>query len=293
MKNSRYFFREALTIVRQTSRTILLGGVALVFVFLLVQLTFNAWCVGRLFSETLGDAARIDVYYDGNINPHVLGRVLEDVEDIPGVVSVTAIDAEEAYARMHAFLEQEADLLETLGENPFDPYLEVHVALNAAHDVATSLEQVKGVTYVRDNRALLERLNRLTQLLGAGSLIMVLAISTMAFVLTGQVVRSALDLHRETRRTLVLLGAPDRFIHTPFYMVGVSIPVLAALCAVGLSLPILSRSAIIASEIFAFSPIGGQGPPTTAIALGTVGFSIVLGLGATALTLKRETRATS
>ena len=127
----------------------------------------------------------------------------------------------QAKRRMSTLLGSESGMLSHLEENPFRPFLEVRFSLAVLEPLLATIEALPAVELVRDNRDVLETLLHLQSALQTAGLAIGGAVALFTIVLLSHIARVGVIHNRDQIRTLRLLGAPERHIAMPFFLLGI------------------------------------------------------------------------
>lgn len=264
----------------------LLSVLSLMMVFFILLLALTGWQVSTTLVDALSREAEVSVYYDRSLPQERVDGLATALKAVPGVTAVVPVTAEEAYDQMAAILGPEAEALTYFDENPFEAYYAVGVALSQVEPVVQQVKGLPDIAYVRDNLSILKKLDRLSLMIAGIGLLVAAAVGTATFIITAHIIREGVHSHRDQISTLKLLGAPDRFIGTPFVYAGL---LLATVSAVGAALcygAVMQAFSAGGHEILQFLPA----MDTNAILLRAVGvlgvFALAMGLAASLFGLR-------
>lgn len=285
-KNMGYFLGEVRTILLLNGFSSLLSLVSLILIFFVALLALGGWWVSADFVKALRNEAEISVYYSEALNPAAVDRLKTNISAVPGVTSVTAVDAAESYERMSAILGQDAKILGYLDENPFEAYFEVGIQLEKLDAVMKALEGMPDAEYVRDNQTVLQKLSAIASAVTALGIVTAGAVGISTFIITSHIIREGVHSHRGQISTLRLLGAPDWFIHAPFIMEGVLLTLMAAAFAGVLFTAFLGRMGAMLSVSVPFMPPVAYGTMIQTLLAGLMIASVLTGLLASLFGLK-------
>lgn len=229
-RNINYFVGEVRTIIRLNGISSILSVLSLSMIFLIAMIALSGWWISTDVVKALHEEAEISVYYDLTANTEI-ADLKKKIKSIKGVKGVFSIDAKKAYEQMEAFLEEDAEILSNFEENPFDPYLEVEIQIQELQPILVEIEKLPSVNYVRDNQTVLDKLQKIAQLIRVIGIGIAVAVSVSTFIITSHIIREGVHSHRNQINTLELLGAPDWFIRFPFVFEGVLITTTAGILA--------------------------------------------------------------
>ena len=233
LDNLAHHLRETIVLFRTNRVSNLLSLLSTVLVFLFLGLLLIGWRLSSFWVDMIRAEAEIQVFVAQEATPGRLEAVAGQLRLIDGVQMVRIVPAEEAGVRMGTLLGTQAAVLSYLDENPFRPFLELRISLDALDTILTRMQAMPLVELVRDNRDILERLVGMEQALRMAGLLFGGAVSLFTVVLLSHIARIGVVHNREQIRTLRLLGAPERHIATPFFLLGLLIGGGGGLLAAG------------------------------------------------------------
>ncbi len=230
-KNIDYFLKEIKTVLKLDLASNILSIISLGFIFFLLSLIVaGGWSVNYMI-DSIESQAEISVYYYENSD---IKEIQEDIQNINGVLQVVPINEDEAKDRMTEIMGEESRILELFDHNPFSPYIEVKIDLNNMDKVSSIIEKVQGVEFIRDNKAVLEKLKGISNVANLLGILVISAVSIATLVITSHIIRQGIYSNKEEINTLRLLGAPEGFITLPYVLEGLFMTLLAALLSVGM-----------------------------------------------------------
>ena len=285
-RNIKYYFDEVGTILKLNGLSSFLSIISLMLIFFITALTLSGWWLSNEFANALKDQAEISIYYPTNLNEFSLNTLVEEIQLIDGVKHLEQITAEDAYQNMSKILGQEAKILSQFEENPFEAYFEVSIELNKLDFVLEELKNVDKIEYVRDNRTVLEKIEKITTVVGIIGVIMTLAVGISTFIITSHIIREGVHAHRNQINTLQLLGAPDRFIQMPFIIEGTLLTFISGVFASALYVLFSLNFSKMTVGIFPFFPAVDKHALILIIGLSLMGASFILGITASLFGLK-------
>ncbi len=282
----RYYLGEVKTILKLNGLSSFLSVISLALIFFITTLTLSGWWLSTSFTEALKNEAEISAYYPEGLNHYAVETLIANIEKMDGVKSVKSISAKESFDQMSEILGQEAKILNQFDDNPFEAYLEIGIELDQLEPILTALEKNDQLEYIRDNRTILEKISRISGLVGLLGIIMSLAVGISTFIITSHIIREGVHAHENQINTLQLLGAPDIFINLPFIIEGVLLTFLAGILASGAYLGFATQIGNFTEGIIPFFPVINAQKILITISLGMVGISLILGLFASLFGLK-------
>jgi cell division transport system permease protein len=234
-KNTGYYATEAKNLFTLNTRSNVLSLVSTAMIFFILSLVIGGGFISQYVAQQMLGEADLNVYLSDPLDSNEAQRTKTSLEMISGVVTVTAVEASEAYGRMQQMLGEDAQVLSYFEANPFEGFFEVTIELSKLDTILVALNSKPGVSFVRDNRETLERLAQLGRLVKNLGAVVFVAVGVSALVIVSHLCRQAVHQHEAHMMTLYLLGAPRSFIITPFYILGVSSVLIGASTAVFLA----------------------------------------------------------
>ena len=289
-KNLGYYLHEVMTIFKLNRNSSILSIISLALIFFIALITVSGWFFSMRFSQVLKDEAEVSVYYEETLNAYALETLIDNIKNIDGVEVVNKVTADEAEYQMAVVLGEEANILDQFESSPFVPYLELEIDIKQIDPIVTAMRSLDHVTYVRDNQDILMKISSFSKLIGVIGLMMTLAVTFGTFIITSHIIREGVHAHANQINTLQLLGAPDRFINTPFYIEGIGISIVSGLIAIILFAFFSNLVAMMSEDILPFvTNINMQTNPLTISAVMLV-LVVVMGGLASAFGLKMITQ---
>ena len=230
MKNLKYHLKETRYLIKQQKLGTVLMLLSMVIMLLFLTTVISAVYITGDLVEIIKSEAEIDVYTTGGDDLAIRTRI----EAMGEGILATSISEEAAYEKMKTLLGEDENVLTYFDENPFEAYIEVKVPIDDASRLATQIQGLSGVEYVRDNRTVLEGVQTLSNTLTSGGVIVLIGVALGTFLIIAGVIRQSVYTYSEQIITMKLLGAPKRFIEVPFYLEGIILTLLSAFVAIGL-----------------------------------------------------------
>lgn len=282
--------REALLSFRRAPLLSLLSVTAIAFSLFAVSLFL---LVAFNLRETLrGIEERVEVvaYVTRGAPAEAITAVSQDIQAFPEVQIVNVVTQEEALVRAKTELVEFRDAYRDLQVNPLPASLEIRLkeGFRDARSVAAVAERVKGfdlVDDVRFGREWVERLDQLRNVTGIVGLSIGAAFAAIAIVIIGVTVRLTILQRAREIAIMRVVGATNWFIRGPFLLEGAIKGLLGGVTAVllaGAAWRLFRNSLGTAMQGLVFLD-GGT-------ILGIVLFGLVLGLGASLVSVGRHLR---
>ena len=230
-------------LIGEALRDLRRAGRAAVSAILLITLALAALGGFWLLSSNLGqavaqwrDRVRIMVYLRREPTPMEATALTEHVRAMPGVAAVRYTSKAAALASLKAALGKDANVVDSLPNNPLPASLEITPAADAAtpegaHALIARLAALPQVEEVAGSVDWIERLSQWQRLMatigiGLGAVLALAAILTVTTATT-------LVLHARRHETEImrLVGAPEHVVRLPLLMQGMMQGLLGAMVA--------------------------------------------------------------
>lgn len=237
ISNVGYFLKEVKTMIRLNLLSNILTLFSTGLIFFILAMIISGWWVSNHVVNVVQGEAEISVYLDEkivNTNSAVL-LMVESIKGIEGARTARVVDKDEAYRRMEEILGKEASVLTKFDDNPFSAFVELKINLDQIEPVLDKLNHMVGVEYVRDNRAVLDRLRNIAGVLRLVGFLVVVAVGISTLVIISHIIRLGISNNKEQISTLRLLGAPESFIALPFLLEGLLLTLGGSILAVSLA----------------------------------------------------------
>lgn len=252
LRNIGYYFSEVFTIFKLNKNSSILSILSLALIFFIALLTVSGWLFSMKFSDALKEEAELSVYYEETLNEYSLDTLIEQISQTEGVNKVNKVSAEDAARQMAIVLGEEAKILDQFDKNPFVPYLALEIDLEKIDSIVQNIDNLDHITYIRDNQDVLSKISNLSKVIGAIGLMMSLAVIFATFIITSHIIREGVHAHANQINTLQLLGAPDSFINTPFYIEGIGISMISGMIAIVLFIIFSIQATKLGADLLPF-----------------------------------------
>jgi cell division transport system permease protein len=232
----------AVTTTVGMSLTLLLIGLLIVIGFL-----------GVHWEQQLRQEARVQVFFQREVDANVLLEGKELLRTDPAVESVAFIEAEAASADLEAQLGE--SFVDFLGYVPLSDVMDLRMkpdwsTTTELQAAVSRMEQIPGISEVVWQSELLEQIEQTIERLLAPLAGLALLFMFAAFALMNNTIRLTIFARRFVIKTMQLVGAHPRAIRSPFIQQGVFYGVISggiAFCAVNgiLSLVTFQNTALL------------------------------------------------
>lgn len=273
--NITYFIKEVFHIVKGDLSSNTMSVISLAFIFFIVTIVFSLTVNLQTIISNLKDQAEISVFYDENTD-------LEDLKNrlgaIDGVKNISFVNQEMAKTEMIETLGEDSKIIDLFEYNPFSPYIEVNIELEKLSGVSNKIRDTENVTYLRDNKEILIKLENIMTLVSVFGLFILVAISITTVFVTSHLIRQGIYLNREAIGTLKLLGAPNRFIFLPYLLNGMLMTLLSGILSIGLTFFTVQYAFNMFLSTISFIEVSTFDQHIILLASFTIILSIILGL---------------
>lgn len=262
MKNTFYYIKESIRIIRNSPLSNLFSFLGTTLILFLLGLVVGLWGVCNQLTDLLQDEAEISAYFDKDVRN--TDELLHIIQQIDGVWDVRLVNQQEAHGQMERILGEESDILGLFDENPFEAYLEVKINIDKMDSVIMQLSNIKGINYVRDNQDVLKQIDGISKAIEILSYLVIAAVSITTLVIISHMIRQGIYQNRDQINTLLLLGAPNKFINSPFILVGFLLTFGGGIAATLLINILISQSYLLIDQTIPFMPM----PPKNQLVYG-------------------------
>lgn len=218
--NIGYFFKEAKTIFKVDKGSNIFSIFSIGLILFILALIFSGWWVSNEIIHVLQEEAEISIYYHEDLEDVEVSNLMKEIEGIAGIKKVSIVGEEESYDRMATVLGNEANILNLFEDNPFTAFIEVKVDIDQTDYILSKINKLKNIKYIRDNKAIIDKLKNITNMLTLASILIVVVVGISTVFVISHIIRQGIYNNRDQINTLNLLGAPDGFIGTPFLLEG-------------------------------------------------------------------------
>jgi cell division transport system permease protein len=204
--------------------------------------------IGRqidLLIQAVTGNVEVTVYLTDPVRADLYEPLMDTLNELPAVESVTFESKEEAYQRFRELFANQPAVVENADPEAIpaslrvkladtSQYSQVTEALGCAPDPATGAVvcQAPGVRKVNDFRELLDRLSTITQVLSYGVLAVAVLMLGSAVALVANTLRMGMFARRKEIGIMRLVGATNWRIRTPFLIEGLVEASIGALAAI-------------------------------------------------------------
>lgn len=195
--------------------------------FLLIFLNTNN------LAKYLESQVQVSVYMQDDAKAEELTSVKEQLQNMPGVVKVTAVSKEQALERFKERLGDQEQLLNSLGkDNPFPNSFDVQVDNPERIKAITPLiGQLPKVETAKFGQEVVEHLFQLTKILRFGGVVLITFLAMATLFIISNTIRLTVFARRKEVVIMKYVGATDWFIRWPFLLEGMTLGFFGAVLA--------------------------------------------------------------
>ena len=175
----------------------------------------------------------ITVLFDENVGDAVIQDVGRRIEGRPEVLEVKYVSAEEAWEgfRDQYFGDSKVAAEGFQDDNPLanSANYEVYVKeIEQQGDLVAYIEGLEGVREVRQSESAARTLGSFNRLVGTISIAIIAILLVVAIFLISNTISKGFTIRREEIGILMLIGATDLFVRTPFLLEGIILGLIGA-----------------------------------------------------------------
>ena len=273
--NLGYFIKEAFNTVRFNLLSNLISVIGTGLILFLLGLVVTVGTIGNRFIKVLSQEAEISVYYEQGTDAD---QLVSSIKALDGVMEARLVSESEAEDRMKEMLGEESDILELFDQNPFEAFIEVRINLESMDLVLAEIGRLDNISYVRDNRSVLEQLQGIINGLKILGYLIIIAVGVTTLIIISHMIRQGIYNNRDHINTLRLLGAPGAFIGFPFLLTGLFLTLFGGGLAMGLLIPLIRRGYNMLGGSLPFIPLPSENKLMNNVLLLILVGSVFLGL---------------
>lgn len=259
--NTGYFFKETFLMIRLSLISNILSFLSTSLIFFILAMVMTGWWISGGVTRAIQGEAEISAYYDSNLDENSAQQLADSIKAIDGVRTARLVSEKEALSEMQNILGKESEILKVFDENPFTSYIEINIDLDSVDGILKELKNTPGITSIRDNRDVLDRIKSISGLFMFIGLFVLAAAAITTLVIISHIIRLAIQDNREQINTLKLLGAPSSFISFPFVLQGLLMTLAGGIAASALASFVLRQIYARISGPLPFIPL----PPAASI----------------------------
>ncbi len=199
----------------------------------------------------------VQVYLARDLSDSASAELYEAIKAMPGISEIKYVSKAEALEELKEMFQDNAGVLEGLGEdNPLPASIRVNM-LEAAmiSEAVQQIEAMEGVDDVEYQAEAAQRIASLGRVSQAVSLGGMLVVGLVAIMVIGNSIRLTIDAKRHEIAIMKLVGATDEFIVGPFILTGIVLGVLGGVLGASLAIGLYSWVVSTIQSLLPFVPI--------------------------------------
>ncbi|OIJ21006.1 cell division protein FtsX [Anaerobacillus alkalidiazotrophicus] len=202
----------------------------MVGVFLLLILNLNH------FATSVEEDVEVRVFIDLTATEEQREELLQEIEQIHNVESITFLPKEEGLEQFIDSLGEQGEVFETLrDENPlYDVFVVRAVTPQLTEEVATNLEPLPYVVEVGYGKDVVDQLFSFTSLARQVGFFLIVGLMFTTMFLIANTIKITIVARKREIKIMKLVGATNSFIRWPFFVEGLLLGVLGALIPIGI-----------------------------------------------------------
>lgn len=258
----KYYIKEGF---RSLVRNRLMSIASIITVSVCIFIVAVSYCITVNISymlEQVENSIGISAFAQDNLDSDKLSEILEDIQTIPHVSSVTYISPEEGLKSMQEDLGDDQDILSGfIDDNPLSASFSVTVDdATYQKSVVEALEKVDGIRKVKNALTLTDALISISKTVYIISTVIIGVLCIVSIVIIVNTIKLAVYIRKNEINIMKFVGATDWFIRWPFIiegtligLIGSAIPILV--CVFGYN-PVIEKvsSFPIVNQLVMFKP---------------------------------------
>lgn len=204
--------------VSAVSVTLLILGIAIILSLNIQNLSVN-----------VENQLQINAYVSDSVPTHSLPLLKQSLQTLPGIRSVKFISKEQALKKMRVQLQQNADLLNGLGNPLPNEFVVQAIDPNQTVVVAHEVKTMPGIESVQYGQDFITKFLAVITAVRDAAIIFILVLLVMGIFLISNTIKVTIFTRRREIEIMKLVGATDGFIRGPFFVEGTLMGVLGAL----------------------------------------------------------------
>jgi len=233
VRRIEYFFRETLQAFRRNGFVVF---AAISTAFIALFLLGGALLVQRevnLIAASVEANVEVSVFLDDNIPSDQLANIQHLLESMPQTKSVTYESKAQAYQKFLKLFHDQKDLIANVSPDALPASFQVQLKdPNEFGAIAQQLQGQPGISNIRDNAHIYDRLLAITRIFRIGVLAVAAVMLIASAALIGNTVRMAVFARRKEIGIMRLVGATNGTIRIPFLLEGLVEGLLGAAAAI-------------------------------------------------------------
>ncbi len=162
-------------------------------------------------------------------------EIMEEVDEIEGVSSTTYLSKEEALEKWKVKWGENADLLDSMGENPLPNSIIVKVeTLEASGKVVKEIKKIAGIEGVKYYKDTVKKLMDVTEAIKITALCIIIFMVVVSVIIVSNTIKLTVLARSSEIYIMKYVGATNWFVRGPFFVEGIIIGLISAIISVSL-----------------------------------------------------------
>jgi cell division transport system permease protein len=233
VRRVEYFLRETLNAFRRNGFVVFAAiSTAFIALFLLGGAILVQREVNKIAASVEANV-EVSVFLDDTISSTQQANIQQLLENMPQTKSVSYESKEEAYQKFLQLFKDQPDLTKNVSQDALPASFQVQLKdPNQFGAIAQQLQGQPGISTIRDNKHIYDRLLRITAIFRWGVLVVAFVMLIASMALIGNTVRMAVFARRREIGIMRLVGATNGTIRVPFLLEGLIEGILGATAAI-------------------------------------------------------------
>lgn len=240
--------------------------------------------------DALGRRTNMVAYLTDNALPSDTAELVTVLQNDPNVGQVTFISRDDAAAKFRDTLDELAEILDVIENNPFPASIEVRMndpeAILALADELRSRTDIVEEVLVRDD--VVSRLLYISQLVRLAGGVLLISIGLVTIFVIQNTIRLAVFSRRDEIEIMKLIGATDWFVRGPFVVEGAIIGFLGSAIASAVLVTGFARVGPRIESVISFLPIQTGAAFVSNVSVFTMVVGVLLGAAGSYLSVRRH-----
>lgn len=229
--------------------------VSVTLVLLILGIVALTGIISRNISSDVRERVGFVVVMDDKTSDTQINQLKSMWQNAPYVSTVTYLSADDVLHRWKELMDDDEDIVETLGVNPFFPEFEVRVRADYAYTdslikITRPLAAIDCVNEVKLQTAMVDSINSSMKSVALVLVTIAGALLLISFMLINNTVRLTIYSRRFTIHTMKLVGATAGFIRRPFVTSYMLNGIVSAFVAIGILCVVIVYVYSIDPEIY-------------------------------------------
>jgi cell division transport system permease protein len=285
VRRVEYFVKETLQAFRRNGFIVFAAiSTAFIALFLLGGAILVQREVHKIAASVEANV-EVSVFLDDDISSTQQANLQQMLETMPQTKTVSYESKDEAYQKFLQLFKDQPDLTRNVSPDALPASFQVQLNdPNQFGAIAQQLQGQPGISTIRDNKHIYDRLLKITAIFRWGVLVVAIVMLVASMALIGNTVRMAVFARRKEIGIMRLVGATNWTIRIPFLMEGLVEGVLGAAAAIFALMIMMAFFIDPIRGTIQFLPLVGSSDILYAagiILLAAVGVAIVAGFFAT------------